>query len=483
MAVRSITKRWLINSLGVILIILIAVEISFTLIMRSYYYDGVRQALMSRANVMHNTISNMSQSDTASYRATLRENVENFADRDKMECMVVSKDGQVLLTSSGFESAPLNEAPDFVKASLSADGVGEYHGTIGGENIYAVTMVSPYADSQYYAVRYVTSMQNVDNQLLMLIAVITLVCIAIVLFVVYSGSYFIKSIVIPVGEVNKTAARIASGDFDVRLTKQYNDEIGELCDTINYMASEISAAEKMKNEFISSVSHELRTPMTAIKGWGETLLDCGPSDQETLQKGMRVILSETDRLSGMVEELLDFSRMLNGRFSLMLDRLDIYAEVGDAVLMFEERARREGVKILYDQPDDIVVVYADKNRIRQVLVNILDNALKYSDANDTIYINTWVENNFVNIVIRDTGAGIAPEDLANVKNKFYKGKQSRRGSGIGLAVADEIISMHGGTLTLDSVLGEGTTVTIRLPVQNGKRAEEIPTHLPQERKD
>ncbi|MBP0963213.1 MAG: HAMP domain-containing histidine kinase, partial [Oscillospiraceae bacterium] len=253
-----------------------------------------------------------------------------------------------------------------------------------------------------------------------------------------------------------------------RLTKTNNDEIGELCDTINYMAEELSATEQMKNDFISSVSHELRTPLTAIKGWGETMAG-GDLDQETLQKGMHVILSETERLSSMVEELLDFSRIQNGRLTMNFGKVDIVAELSDAVLMFSERAKRDNRTLEYAEPEGFAVMQADRNRLRQVFVNIIDNALKYSDSGDTVSVTANIEANQLTVSVADTGIGISPEDLPKVKTKFYKTNSTRRGSGIGLAVADEIIRMHGGSLSIASKLGEGTTVTITLPLMQEEK--------------
>ncbi|MEG1428778.1 MAG: HAMP domain-containing sensor histidine kinase, partial [Hydrogenoanaerobacterium sp.] len=249
-----------------------------------------------------------------------------------------------------------------------------------------------------------------------------------------------------------------------------NDEIGDLCEAINNMAGELSTNEKMKNDFISSVSHELRTPLTAIKGWGETLVDT--TDKETIEKGMGVILKETDRLSSMVEELLDFSRMQSGRLTLVMDKIDIIAELGEAYLMFTQRAMREGMTIYYDEPEGFIPVIGDKNRLRQVFINIIDNAIKYSDSDAKITISVKSDDNIVNIIISDTGCGIKEEDVPMVKKKFYKGNSTRRGSGIGLAVADEIVQMHGGTLGLESTEGKGTTVTISLPIAGKNTAVE-----------
>lgn len=356
--------------------------------------------------------------------------------------------------------------PDYEDALSSDSREGQRDLRLNGENVMAYTLLAPsVADSDLSAMRYVVSLTAINRQIYLSIAVIALVGCAIIFFVVLSSSYFIRSIVNPVDQVGKIARRIAKGDFSVRLSKRYDDEIGELCDVINSMAEELQENEKMKNDFISSVSHELRTPLTAIKGWAMTLND-GYVDQETLHKGMGVIIKESDRLSGMVEELLDFSRLQSGRLKLSTAKMDLVAELSDAVLMFEERARRENIALVYDEPMDIIPIVGDANRLRQVFVNIIDNALKYSDAGGTVTVSVHPHEADVQIVISDTGIGIAAEDLPKVKSKFYKANSTRRGSGIGLAVADEIVSLHGGSLDLQSQEGVGTTVSIHLPLAN-----------------
>ena len=231
----------------------------------------------------------------------------------------------------------------------------------------------------------------------------------------------------------------------------------------------MSNSEKIKNDFISSVSHELRTPLTAIRGWGETLVGGGPDlDRDTFQKGMHVIMDETERLSSMVEELLDFSRMQSGRLVIEKERLDAVAELSDAVLIFTERAKKENKALVYDEPEFFAPVLGDHNRLRQVFVNILDNALKYSDSGDTVTVLPRLAGECFIVVVSDTGCGIFEEDLPMVKDRFYKGHTTRRGSGIGLAVADEIIKKHGGTLELDSVKDQGTSVKITLPLDTKK---------------
>jgi signal transduction histidine kinase len=251
------------------------------------------------------------------------------------------------------------------------------------------------------------------------------------------------------------------------LERKSRDEIGELCEIINYMAEELDAAEKMKNDFISSVTHELRTPLTAIQGWAETLLADGGQDRQVLERGMTVIISETTRLSDMVEELLDFSRMQSGRLKLVKAKMDVVAELSEAVMMYQEKARREQKDLLFEDDELLVLVYGDKNKLRQVFVNVIDNAIKYSDNGGKVTVTAAAGPDLVIITVADTGIGIRPGDLPKIKTKFFKANSTRRGSGIGLAVADEIIPRHGGGLLLDSRYGEGTTVTITLPVFKG----------------
>ena len=464
MAVKKITKRWLFNNLGVILVILIALEIGFAFGIRAFYYNNVQAANMTQANIVVSQLNAYAEDSSAVFSEQVRSLVENFQERNRMELMTVDIDKKVTFTSSGFEPGSNIQMPDFDDAMKAADGVGRFTGVINGEKIMAITRASPVVDQQIAAVRFAVSLDLVDQQIILFILILTLVCVAIIFFVIFSGSYFINSIVNPVGEVGVTARKIAHGDFNARLAKRNDDEIGELCDTINYMAEELSQSERMKNDFISSVSHELRTPLTAIKGWAETIADMGGEvDPEMLSKGMRVITGETERLAGMVEELLDFSRIQSGRMKLVKDKMDLIAELSEAVLMFEERAKHEEKRLIYEEPDLVAPIEGDRNRLRQVFVNIIDNALKYSDRGDTVTIKADMRDGNIRITVADTGCGIREQDLPKVKEKFFKANSTRRGSGIGLAVADEIVAMHGGSLELTSKENVGTRVTILLP--------------------
>jgi len=478
LAIKKITRRWLFNSLGVILVILIAVVVAVAVAIHNNYYDSVNRRLVSQAETITSLLAKYYAEGEESYDENVQSMVSTFNEKDVMELMALDKDGNVVITSSGFLPSAGLSMPDYEEALASTDGSGEYTGVIGGEKVMAITRIPQDSTDRYHAFRLVVSLEKVDTQVYTLIAVTSFVGMAIIFFVVFSSSYFINSIVIPVGQVGDAARKIAEGNFGEKLQKRTDDEIGDLCDTINDMADELGATERMKNEFISSVSHELRTPLTAIKGWAETIEDStsdGSVDPEMLHKGMGVIISETERLSVMVEELLDFSRLESGRMVLQPMMLDIIAELYEAVLTFEQRAKREKKELIFEDSDDVITVWGDRNRLRQVFVNIIDNALKYSDAGGkiTVHASRSKMEGFTEVTVTDTGCGIPANQLDKVKTKFYKGNATRKGSGIGLAVADEIVWMHGGALLIESKEGVGTKVTVRLPENEARAAAAI----------
>ncbi len=459
----SLTRRWLTHVFVVIVVFLLVLQVLFTLMLRYYYYQSVENALDSRAALYQRTLEMTATAETADWNEGSRELIAYFTDKDKMELQVLGSGGKVLLSSTGFVPDETAVPMDFRLALKSEDGQGRWRGSAEGEQTMALTILQKDADGTVIgALRYVVSLTLVNRQVVLLSLLLFGFILLIVFFVTLSGVYFINSIVNPVAAVGHTARRIAMGEYNVRIDKHHDDEIGRLCDSINYMAGEIGAAEQVKNEFISSVSHELRTPLTAIKGWSETL-QSAPEDRALASQGLAVIGKEATRLSGLVEELLDFSRMESGRITLKPAKLDILAELEEAAFLFRDRAARAGIRLEYCPCETLPPVMGDADRIKQVLVNILDNAVKYSRPDDRVRVEAAAMPQGVQIVISDTGIGIESEKLAKVREKFYQTDPGNPGSGIGLALADEIVRLHGGQLEIDSELGVGTAVTVTLP--------------------
>lgn len=471
----ALTKRWLFRSAVLTVAILLVICFVCGFFVRNYYYDTVYNKLRSYSSGIVTNYFNSYTTD-AEFAAGAVDFVSEFSEKSSAEVWVIDKSGKVVVSSSGF-GISYPEMPDYYEALDSKDEslFTSWEGKIeSGEKIMAVTTLIKDDNSAVRgAVRYITSLDAVDSQLITVYCMIGFVFLIIALIVLISGFIFVSSIVKPIKEINETTKLIAGGNMDARIDHYlYKDEIGELCDSINNMAAEISTADRLKNDFISTVSHELRTPLTAIKGWGETILQVSDTDPALTQRGMNVIIDEATRLSGIVEELLDFSRIQNGALSLRIEKMDILAELDETVFAFKDRATREGVDLVYNAPDLPAPMDGDADRIKQVFVNILDNALKYTKQGGKINVTADVADDKIKITISDTGCGISAEDLPHVKEKFYKTNMTVHGSGIGLAVADEIVKLHKGTLDIDSVLGEGTTVTLGFDIDHVELGEE-----------
>ena len=465
MFTKGISRRWFLNTIGIVFVILVIFIVSLSFMVQTSVYNGIELAITGRVDELLNWLSASSGGYmTSEFTAITRDYIENyFQDKDKMEIMALSRTGQILITSTGFEPDQQQAMPDYDMALQSEDSTGNWVGSLNtGEKVMAITRaVRDENGTLVGSIRYMVSLERADQQTFLVIIILVLAGAFIMLLLTFTGIYFIRSILVPVKQISASAKQIAQGDFDVRIEKGKDDELGQLCDAVNDMAGELGAAERMKNDFISSVSHELRTPLTAIKGWAETLRV--GADPVTAEKGMTVIIRESERLSGLVEELLDFSRLQSGRMRLSAARLDILAELDEAVYLFTDRARTEHKDLTYEENTSLSPVYGDRDRLRQVFVNIIDNALKYTESGGSITVSSREEDGFVQVTVSDTGCGIPPEHLPNVKKKFYKANQLVRGSGIGLAVADEIAAMHGGSLQIESQVGVGTVVTVSLP--------------------
>ena len=467
----GITRRWLCGSLLMTVLLVLLVEGMFLYSCTRSYYNSVQQTMYRRFSSISGQLKmytgDTAQKASASRSVALRRMVEQFSDKDKYEFMLLDSYGSVIASSSGTDAEGILTSADFEQAQETGDGMGvAIYRTDSNEMVMAVCCLVPYAAEDVAAMRLVTSLTLVQNQLKNVFLISIVVVITILGFTVASGLYFVRSIVVPLGQVERTAASIARGELDVRLpvTGDARDEVDRLRGTINRMAEGLEETEKMKTEFISSVSHELRTPLTSIRGWVETLRTLDDPEDENYRKGLEIINNETARLYNMVEELLDFSRLQNGRLKMSCHPLDLVAELTDAVLFCEARIQREGLLLSYSEPEEMIPVYADPNRLRQVFINILDNAIKYSAPGGRITVKIWQGEYKAFIEIIDQGRGIPPEDLENVKTKFYKGSNSVRGSGIGLALVDSIMTALDGTLDLKSTLGRGTVVTLGLPI-------------------
>ena len=455
----------MVNSISVVLFIVLLAVAAFSAAMGSYYYSTLSESLKQKAE---NAISSFDYYRTeAEYYDNARAVVAGEPNSDKLEVEYLDADGQIRFSSSDLTAFRSPGTPDIAEAiSMKRTKVWIGADPSTGEHIMAASSPLMIDGEVVGVMRYVTSLNKVDKQIIIIVAIALGIGLGILGMVYFSNLYFIRSIVDPVAGITETAKRIAAGSYGVQIEKRYDDEIGALTDAINDMSLKINQSEKMKNEFISSVSHELRTPLTAINGWAETIMNGEVRDAGDVKKGMGIIVSEARRLTNMVEELLEFSRIQDGRFTLSVEPMDIKAELEDAVYTYREFFRREGIELNhFDCDEEFPPIAGDPERLRQVFCNLLDNAAKHGGSGKRIDTAIARDEDQAVITIRDYGPGIPAEELPHVKYKFYKGSSKARGSGIGLAVCDEIITRHEGTLDIDNAEGGGCIVTIHLPIR------------------
>lgn len=466
---RGLRQRWIFNSIVPIVLLLVLIVTLFSAGVSSYYYGTMEKGLETRAQALANSFNEyFMDNGFGSYYQKAVQSAEFFEDKNCIELQFIGSGGRIQVSTSGLTAGTSPRTEDISQA-LQNQPSRPYRGRDleTGEEIMAVSYPLTANGRVVGVIRLVTSLRAVDRQVMLVVLAIFLVALLCMLLVVFSNLLFINDVVEPVAVVTEAAKRISAGSYGARIENKYSDELGELVDNINDMSLKISQNEKMKSEFISSVSHELRTPLTAINGWGETILeDDLEGDPVQLRRGIRIIVNESRRLSNMVEELLDFSKMEDGRFTLQIENVDLQAELEDAIFTYQELFRQDGILLEYS-PDDMLLpmIPGDPERLKQVFCNVLDNASKHGGAGKRIAASIVQEGSEQVVRVRDYGPGIPEEELPFIKQKFYKGTSKARGSGIGLAVCDEIINLHGGTFTIGNAEGGGAVVTIRLPVQ------------------
>ena len=463
--IRGLRQRWLVNAVLPIVLVVIAIVTVYTLGVRRTYYSAMRSGLETRARVAADNFSSYGLKSYSEYFRYASITAETFEEKDRLELQFINVNGRVQVSSYGLTAGTQPGTSDVTEA-VATGKPASFEGLDPqtGERILSVSAPLRFNGRVIGVLRYVTALHEAERSVLVSMAVaigVALLCVGLAIF---SNAIFINNVVEPVAVVSDAARRISAGSYGILIDNHYRDELGELVDNINDMSLKISQSEKIQQEFVSSVSHELRTPLTAINGWAETLAADPGANPEQTQRGLNIIVKESRRLTTMVEELLDFTRMQDGRFTLRVEETDLLAELEDAIFTYREIFSREGIELRYECADDLPPIIADGERMKQVFCNVLDNAAKHGGSGKRIDVSVAAENGSMVIRVRDFGPGIPVEELPYVKQKFYKGSSKARGSGIGLAVCDEIITRHGGTFDIGNAHGGGALVTITLPI-------------------
>ena len=266
-------------------------------------------------------------------------------------------------------------------------------------------------------------------------------------------------IVKKVKKLQNATEQIAKGDFDTRVEFNEKDEIGLLADGFNKMAEDLKIADASKKDFVSNAAHELRSPMTSINGFVEGMLD-GTIPKEKHRMYLEIVSSEVKRLTKLVKTMLDLSRIESGRDKVSFAKTDINELIRQVVIRLSQKIELKGIIPEIEISDEPLFVYADSDKIEQVLQNLIDNAIKFTEKDESIYISTVQKDDKIIVKIKDEGSGISEEDLKFIWDRFYTVDKARSGNktgtGLGLSIVKTIIDQHNETISVNSSINNGT---------------------------
>ena len=460
---KSIKTRLVKSFMLIIIITVFILDIVLINAVKSYNYKSVEDIL---TNQLEFSISYyLRYFSSSSLEDIILDDVDVFWKHTSAQVQILDVNGNLLMDSLGVSGGNKNFLPDVEKALKGEKGLWTGNVEYYDKAVMSIAMPIKDQDRIIGVIRFITSLEETKN----IIGVFSTLLILVGLIVIFISGvvsiFLANSIVKPLQEVTEVAEKMANGQLKVRSSVIIKDEIGKLSDTLNYMAEELIKKEQIKNDFISSVSHELKTPLTSIKGWAITLKSEDLGENEILLDGLNIIEKESDRLTNMVEELLDFSKFVSGRIKLEKDYFYIRDTIEIIGKQLKPRAINNKINFKLNLSTEFEMFLADEDRIKQVLINLIDNAFKFTPEGGTVEVNAREENQMLILEIKDNGYGISEDDLPHIKEKFYKGKSSQSHSGIGLSICDEIVKLHNGSLEVFSKVDQGTRVTIELPFE------------------
>ncbi|WP_145322043.1 sensor histidine kinase [Paenibacillus xylanexedens] len=460
---KGITRQIVLHYFIVVFLALVLVEFIFMLAVQRYYYESIYNTINQRITMTNDFKEPLSLVNGAEDGNNLSYLLVNLQ-LDNTELQILDLNGRVLASSTAFESEHAVLQTSDISQAMNGN-VGRWVGRqpITGEQVMAVSHKLDLGGENTYIVRYLTSLDLVNSKLLVMGLLAAAVGVAVLAIVLIISIGMANSIVRPINNITAVSAQMARGRLDVRVKGNYKHELGELASTLNFMAHEIVRSNQIKDDFISSISHELRTPLTSIKGWSETL-DSGGYDPEETRIGMGIISKETERLIGLVEEMLDFSKLQQNQMKLVKGTVNIREIVQETMLNVWAKAEQKQVHLKLETDETRAYnVHGDGNRLKQVFLNVVDNAIKFSHENSWIFLSVKEENGQIIAAVQDTGIGISEEHLIKVRDRFFQVNHQNGGTGLGLAITQELVELHEGTITMQSELGSGTTVTVTLP--------------------
>lgn len=439
----------------------------FMFYLQNYYYNSAKQSLISQANYTIDIYDGVGMESTS-----FENKVSNIFEKGKVNSNTnfsiefIDKNKNLILDKYGIKTNKKYEYEDVNKALRGSSNLTPYTYNIVGTNEHVMSISVPLKVNNQIegVVRYSLSLRQIDNTIIKLVFFFIVAGVIILIIALLLSLRFAESLIKPLKNLKQFANELAQGNYNIKLKKEqlHNDEIADLVKTFEHMAVEIDKSRKLKEEFISSVSHELRTPLTSIKGWSETLAYEGIGKEE-LDLGLGIIQDETERMISLVEDLLDFSRLSSERIRLQIDMVDVTRLAKGVVTQLAVKANEKNITLLTEfKTKEIFDIQGDKNRLRQVLINLVQNAIKFTAEGGYVVVIVSQGEEFTTFTVTDNGVGIKKENLTKVLDKFFQEDYNKSGSGLGLAISNEIVKLHGGKMIIDSEKGVGTSITFTL---------------------
>ncbi|MBQ2005034.1 MAG: HAMP domain-containing histidine kinase, partial [Peptococcaceae bacterium] len=406
---RSIRKRLIGNYITIALVTVLILEGLFAVAISEYYIGGVERILVNQAETSATFFNRYADAGDIYKKSNYI--FENLDIDEAALIEVVDMQGRVVIDSTGSSTENVINTFDVTQALRGQSEVWRGRSDLN-EPIVAVSAPIYDGTSVVGALRYVSSLAPTYQVLGQFFAMLFLFGFGIIAVAFLYGRAMAQRILEPVQELVRVTEEVAQGNYKVTAIKYHNDEIGQLVDAVNIMTKEITRADQAKSEFISSISHELRTPLAAIKGWAETMQDM-KDDIEVVEEGLSIVSKETDRLIILVNDLLDFSRLQAHRIELKKEEFSISDLLENIIGQFTVRCQQEHIKMTLLTDNQENWVFADYNRLKQVLINIVDNAMKFTVGRPEaeIRISSQVLDDQIIVIIEDNGSGISPEDL------------------------------------------------------------------------
>ena len=422
-------------------------------------------ALYDEANLIAGRYSGPYQGQAPTELSAAYPQLNAIASFLQADIWVVNRRGNIILDSNdSLRAGQLIEDFDPTATGNKSYSIGNYYGMFN----YDVLSVSAPITGNYNTYGYVLIHMPLSviyaghNTILNLIYITALILFGLSLIILL---VFAKTVYIPLKKITAGANEYAAGNLTYQIKVDSQDEMGYLAATLNYMSDELNKMEEYQRTFVANVSHDFRSPLTSIKGYLEAIID-GTIPREMQDKYLKRVINETERLNKLTQGMLTLNS-LDSKGYLSRSNFDINRVIKDTAASFEGTCDAKGITFELTFSDNIQMVYADLGKIQQVLYNLIDNAIKFSHHDSTIFIQTSVRHEKVFVSVKDTGIGIPKDNIKKIWERFYKSDASRgkdkKGTGLGLAIVKEIIQAHGENIDVISTEGVGTEFIFSLP--------------------